>query len=51
MEGSGHFLVLTVGIHSQTGQIMCLLGATDEVKEMSIRSEQESRLRRLRRQG
>lgn len=30
MEGSGQLLVTSVGINSQTGIIMCLLGATDE---------------------
>lgn len=29
MEGSGHFMVLAVGVHSQSGIIMTLLGATD----------------------
>ena len=30
MEGSGHFMVLAVGLNSQTGIIMTLLGATQE---------------------
>uniref|UniRef100_A0A914Q3T8 Calcium-transporting ATPase n=1 Tax=Panagrolaimus davidi TaxID=227884 RepID=A0A914Q3T8_9BILA len=30
MEGSGRMLVVAVGIHSQTGIIMSLLGAADE---------------------
>jgi len=30
MEGSGQFLVTAVGINSQTGIIMKLLGATNE---------------------
>lgn len=30
MEGSGKFLVLAVGLNSQTGIIMTLLGATKE---------------------
>lgn len=33
MEGSGHFLVLAVGVHSQSGIIMTLLGAT-EIEEI-----------------
>lgn len=33
MEGSGKFLVLAVGLNSQTGIIMSLLGATDEDEE------------------
>jgi Ca2+ transporting ATPase len=30
MEGSGRFIVLAVGLNSQTGIIMSLLGATKE---------------------
>ena len=30
MEGSGQFLVTAVGLNSQTGIIMSLLGATEE---------------------
>ncbi|CAF0846707.1 unnamed protein product [Brachionus calyciflorus] len=33
MEGSGQFLVLAVGLNSQTGIIMTLLGATSEEKD------------------
>ena len=33
MEGSGKFLVTAVGLNSQTGIIMSLLGATDEDEE------------------
>lgn len=33
MEGSGHFLILAVGVHSQSGIIMTLLGAT-EIEEI-----------------
>lgn len=33
MEGSGKMIVTAVGIHSQTGIIMSLLGATDEDKK------------------
>ena len=32
MEGSGQFLVTAVGLNSQTGIIMSLLGATKEKK-------------------
>lgn len=35
MEGSGQFLVLAVGIHSQTGIIMTLLGATADQDDLS----------------
>lgn len=38
MEGSGRFLVLAVGIHSQTGIIMSLLGATQEDKTETNKS-------------
>jgi len=33
MEGSGQFLVTAVGINSQTGIIMKLLGATNEEED------------------
>ena len=33
MEGRGKFLVTAVGVSSQTGLIMTLLGATDEEKK------------------
>jgi Ca2+ transporting ATPase len=33
MEGSAKMLVVAVGLHSQTGIIMTLLGATDDKKE------------------
>jgi magnesium-transporting ATPase (P-type) len=33
MEGSGLVLVLAVGLNSQTGIIMTLLGATEEEKQ------------------
>ena len=33
MEGSGQFLVTAVGLNSQTGIIMKLLGATNEDSE------------------
>lgn len=33
MEGSAKMLVTAVGLHSQTGIIMSLLGATDEKKK------------------
>jgi len=33
MEGSGKVLITAVGVHSQTGIIMSLLGATDEKEE------------------
>lgn len=33
MEGSGKFVVVAVGVNSQTGIIFALLGATGEEKE------------------
>ena len=33
MEGSGKVLITAVGVNSQTGIIMTLLGATDEEKK------------------
>lgn len=43
MEGSGQFLVAAVGLNSQTGIIMTLLGATEE--EQLDESVQEEKLR------
>lgn len=41
MEGSGNFLVLAVGVHSQSGIIMTLLGATemDEVEDEDVKKK------------
>jgi Ca2+ transporting ATPase len=41
MEGSGRFMVTAVGLYSQTGIIMTLLGATDinEINDETIASE------------
>jgi len=38
MEGSGKMVVTAVGIHSQTGIILSLLGATQEDKEREHKS-------------
>jgi hypothetical protein len=44
MEGSGQFLVLAVGLNSQTGIIMSLMGATDEKVPKEKKRLIESRL-------
>ena len=38
MEGSGKMVVTAVGINSQTGIILSLLGATQEDKEQEHKS-------------
>ena len=43
MEGSGQFLVTAVGINSQTGIIMKLLGATNEEEEDGDDDEEEEK--------
>lgn len=40
MEGSAEFLVLAVGLSSQTGIIMGLLGATQDDENKSIESSE-----------
>ena len=41
MEGSGHYLVLAVGVHSQTGIIMTLLGAADDNENEKYQKEKD----------
>lgn len=43
MEGSGQFLVLAVGLNSQTGIIMSLLGATGENIDLDKKKKQEKK--------
>ena len=43
MEGSGQFLVLAVGLNSQTGIIMTLLGATEEEEESKESKEKKEK--------
>jgi hypothetical protein len=43
MEGSGQFLVLAVGVHSQTGIIMTLLGATEEEDDPSNKTRKKNK--------
>ena len=42
MEGSGQFLVTAVGLNSQTGIIMTLLGATKEKKPAKIKKNKSN---------
>lgn len=42
MEGSGQFLVTAVGVNSQSGIIMTLLGATEEKEEEEDDDEEEN---------
>ena len=41
MEGSAKVLITAIGIHSQTGIIMSLLGATDTDKEEKKKKEKK----------
>lgn len=43
MEGSGQFLVLAVGLNSQTGIIMTLLGATGENTELEKKKKKQNK--------
>lgn len=42
MEGSGKILVTAVGINSQAGIIMSLLGATQEAKDKEKKKKKEN---------
>ena len=41
MEGSGQYMVLAVGVNSQTGIIMTLLGAADNNEDDKHKKERE----------
>jgi hypothetical protein len=43
MEGTGQFMVTAVGLSSQTGIIMKLLGATDDSEETNQKSEDKTK--------
>ncbi len=49
MEGSGRFLVIAVGLNSQTGIIMTLLGATnaEDDDEDEIELEQQTKTKSI----
>lgn len=48
MEGTGQFLVAAVGLNSQTGIIMTLLGATNEAEEEDEEEKNQKRQRKKR---
>ncbi|CAF4418930.1 unnamed protein product, partial [Adineta steineri] len=43
MEGSGRMVIVGVGLNSQVGSIMSLLGATDSGKDAKERGEKKRR--------